>query len=210
MKSNYILIDYENIQPKSLDSLAGYPFKVLVFTGKNQPKVPVDFASSLQALGCDSGYVQIEGNGPNASDFHIAFYVGQLSERYPDASFHIISKDTGFDPLIRHLKSKKIAVRRENDLTKLSLPKTANARSTKDKIADIVKDLNARGPHRPRKVKTLKNTINAIFKNTLEETELKILIGELSEKQYVVIENDNVTYKLPISRSGDSRRDSPR
>ena len=174
--------------------------------GQNQPKVPVDFASSLQALGRDSEYVKIEGNGSNALDFHIAFYIGQLSERDPDASFHIISKDTGFDPLIRHLKSKKILVRRENDLSELPLLKSSNATSTEDTIADIVKDLNARGTHRPRKVKTLANTINAIFKNTLEETELKNLIGELSRMQYVVIENNNVSYKLPISQSGDSGR----
>lgn len=210
LKNNYILIDYENIQPKSLDILIGHPLKVLVFMGKNQPKVPVDFASSLQALGRDSGYVKIEGNGSNALDFHIAFYIGQLSERDPNASFHIVSKDTGFDPLIRHLKSKKIRVRRENDLSELPLLKTANATSTEDRIAEIVKDLTSRGQHRPRRVKTLVNTINALFKNTLEETELESLIGQLSRMQYVVIENDNVSYKPPISQPGDSRRRSPR
>ena len=108
MKNNYILIDYENFQPKNLDVLNGHPLEVFVFMGQNQTKVPVDFASSLQRLGSEARYVKIEGNGSNALDFHIAFYVGQLSERFPDASFHIISKDTGFDPLIKHLKSQKI------------------------------------------------------------------------------------------------------
>jgi hypothetical protein len=200
LKNTYILIDYENIQPKNLDVLNGHSLKVLVFIGKNQAKVPVEFASSLQTLGSEAKYVEIEGNGHNALDFHIAFYIGQLSECCPDASFQIISKDTGFDPLIAHLKSKKINVHRSKDLSEVIRLKTANATSFDDKIADIVKGLTSRGPHRPRKVKTLANTINALFNNSLEETELESLIGQLSRRQYVVIENDRVSYKPPISQ----------
>ena len=108
MKTNYILIDYENVQPKNLAILNGHPFKVIVFVGANQAKIPFDVASSLQALGNNAEYIKIAGNGPNALDFHIAFYVGKLAERDPNCYFHIISKDTGFDPLIKHLKSKNI------------------------------------------------------------------------------------------------------
>jgi hypothetical protein len=201
LKNNYILIDYENIQPRNLDVLNGHSLKVLVFIGKNQPKVPVEFASSLQNLGNEAKYVKIEGNGRNALDFHIAFYIGQLSERCPDASFEIISKDAGFDPLIKHLKSRKIHVHRAKDLSEIIPLITTHATSFEDKIADIVKSLTSRGPNRPRKVKTLTNTINAIFNNSLEETELESLIGQLSQRQYVVIENDRVSYNSPISQS---------
>jgi hypothetical protein len=95
LKNNYILIDYENVQPKNLAILNGHPVKVIVFVGANQAKVPFDLASSLQALGSNAEYVKIRGNGSNALDFHIAFYIGQLAERDPYAYFHIISKDTG-------------------------------------------------------------------------------------------------------------------
>ena len=200
MKNNYILIDYENVQPKNLAILNGHPVKVIVFIGANQAKVPFDLASSLQALGSNAEYVKIGGNGSNALDFHIAFYIGQLAERDPDAYFHIISKDTGFDPLIKHLKEKKIFSQREKDLSEIPLLRISNAKSSTDKIAAIVSSLSARGHARPRKVKTLANTINSLFMKTLEESELMSLIEQLCQQQYVVVEGGNVSYKLPASQ----------
>ena len=200
MKNNYILIDYENVQPKNLAILNGHPVKVIVFVGANQAKVPFDLASSLQTLGNNAKYVKIGGNGSNALDFHIAFYIGQMAERDSDAYFHIISKDTGFDPLIKHLKEKKIYSQREKDLSEILFLRISNATTSSEKIAAIVKSLSARGHARPRKVKTLANTINSLFMKTLEESELMSLIEQLRQQQYVMIENDNVSYKSPISQ----------
>ena len=200
MKNNYILIDYENVQPKNLAILNGHPVKVIVFIGANQAKVPFDLASSLQALGSNAEYVKIGGNGSNALDFHIAFYIGQLAERDPDAYFHIISKDTGFDPLIKHLKEKKIFSQREKDLSEIPLLRISKATSSAEKICAIVKSLSARGHSRPRKVKTLANTINSLFMKTLEKSELMSLIEQLCQQQYVVVEGGNVSYKLSASQ----------
>ena len=150
MKNNYILIDYENVQPRTLDILRAHPVKVLVFVGANQAKVPLVLASSLQALGSDAEYVQIGGNGSNALDFHIAFYIGQLAERDPDAYFHIISKDTGFDPLIKHLKGRGILAQRQKEPAEIPFLRILNVSSSEDKIAAIVKSLSAHGHARPR------------------------------------------------------------
>jgi len=200
VKNNYILIDYENVQPKNLSSLNGHPVKVLVFVGANQAKVPFELASSLQALGSNAEYVRIGGTGSNALDFHIAFYVGQIAERDPNACFHIISRDTGFDPLIKHLKARKIFAQRRRGLSEIPLLKFPNATSSDEKISAIVKSLSARGHALPRKVKTLANTIKALFMKTLDETELRTVIDELCKRQYVVIENENISYKPPISQ----------
>ncbi len=201
MKTNYILIDYQNVQPKNLAILNGHEFKVLVFIGENQTKIPLDLASSLQALGSNAEYVQIGGNGPNALDFHIAFYIGQLAERDPNSYFHIISKDTGFDPLIKHLYTKKIYAQREKDLAEIPLLRISNSTSTEEKLEAIVKSLTARGHSRPRKVKTLSNTINSLFMKTLGEEELAELVDELGKRKYISIEKENVSYKPPISSS---------
>lgn len=66
-------------------------------------------------------------------------------------------------------------------------------------LASIIKSLSARGHARPRKVKTLANTINSLFMKTLKESELMNLIEQLRQQQYVVIESGNVSYKPPIS-----------
>src|SRR3546814_1867772 len=119
MKTNYILIDYENVQPKNLALLEGDHFRVKVFIGAALAKLPFDLVAGMQALGSRAEYIRISGNGPNALDFHIAYYIGKIASEEPKAFFHIISKDTGFDPLIAHLKSNKIFSRSEEHTSEL-------------------------------------------------------------------------------------------
>jgi hypothetical protein len=197
LPTNYVLIDFENVQPKNLGILAAHPFKVLVFIGANQTKVPRHVAVAMQALGDRAKYVEIDGNGPNALDFHIAYYIGELAAADPTGSFHIISKDKGFDPLIRHLKGKNIQVRRESDLAEipnLRIPKKAK----KDDMIDaIVKNLVGRGSSRPRKVKTLQNTINHLVAETLDDAKLAALVNEMQTRKLIVINKGNIKYTLP-------------
>jgi hypothetical protein len=197
MATNYVLIDFENVQPKNLEILAEHPFKVYVFVGANQTKVSFDQAAAMQAMGEDAKYIKIAGNGPNALDFHIAFYIGELSMRDPMAKFNIISKDTGFDPLIKHLKEKKIRVQRLKDLAEIPVLKMANESTPDEKIEAIVKNLAGRGQSRPRKEKTLANTINALFTKKLNEKELSTVMKQLIQKGYITIDESKVTYNLP-------------
>ena len=197
MASNFVLIDFENVHPKNLELLAKHPFKVYVFVGENQAKIPFDLADSMQLLGKEARYIKITGNGQNALDFHIAYYVGVLAEQEPDASFYIISKDKGFDPLVRHLKSRRIRIQRNKDLGEIPLLQLSKTTSVDEQIAAIVKNLGGRGQSRPRKVKTLQNTINALFTKKLELPELNALVKELQQRRLIVINQGNVSYKLP-------------
>ena len=197
MPTNYVLIDFENVQPKNLSILAAHPFKVFVFIGANQSKVPRHVAVAMQALGERAKYVEIDGSGPNALDFHIAYYIGELSAADPTGSFHIISKDKGFDPLLRHLKGKKIRVRRESDLAEIPDLRIPKKTTTDEMIAAIVKNLVGRGQSRPRKVKTLQNTINNLIAETLNNTQLTAIVGELQKRKLIVVDKGNVRYTLP-------------
>jgi len=97
------LIDFENVQPTGVGRLVPGRCRIMLFLGQNQNKVPVELTRSLQPFGADVEYLSISGSGPNAVDFHIAFYIGHLAQRHPGAKFTIVSGDTGFDPLVRHL-----------------------------------------------------------------------------------------------------------
>lgn len=200
MKNNYILIDYENVQPKNLSILNGHAFKVIVFVGANQAKIPFELADALQRLGGNAEYVRIGGNGRNALDFHIAFYVGSLVEKDPTGYFHIISRDTGFDPLVKHLREKKIFVQREKDLGEIPLLRISNATSPGEQLDAIAKNLAVRGHSRPRKVKTLTNTINALFLKKLDEKELSSIIEQMKKQNLIAVDGDNVSYRPPITQ----------
>lgn len=151
----------------------------------------------MQELGKDAKYIKISGNGPNALDFHIAYYIGELASKDPKACFHIISKDTGFDPLVSHLKTRNIKVQRERDLAEIPVLKVSSSTSSDEKISAIVKNLISRGISKPRKVKTLSNSINSLFTKELEKKELNTLINQLKKKQFIIVREGNVTYKLP-------------
>ena len=195
MSTNYVLIDYENVKADNLDLLARHPFKVMIFVGANQPKIPIDLAIQVQELQAE--YVKMSGSGPNALDFHIAFYVGVLSEREPEAYFHIVSKDKGFDPLINHLKKRKTRAGRVADVSELPPLRTPLSAEEKERIDLILKDLSARGSSRPRRVKTLTSTISSLFKGELGEKKASSLIRKLQAKGYVVVDGVSVTYRLP-------------
>ena len=55
MKTTYVLIDYENVQPKDLASLHGQSLKVLVFVGANQTKVPLISSRRYGPFGDECG-----------------------------------------------------------------------------------------------------------------------------------------------------------
>ena len=193
MATNHVFVDYENVKAGNLDLLADGRFKVMIFLGANNAKIPVDLVLKVQELHA-AEYIRISGNGPDALDFHIAFYIGRLSTEEPDSYFHIVSKDKGFDPLIKHLKSKKIRASRVDDVSEL-LRKPVPARD-EDTVNEILKDLSRRGVSRPRKLRTLASTIRSLFDGTLNEKKVESLIDRLREQGHIVVDGEKVSYKL--------------
>ncbi|NJN99583.1 MAG: hypothetical protein HC875_38515, partial [Anaerolineales bacterium] len=51
MQTNYVLIDYENVQVKSLALLKGEQFRVRVFLDPKNTKLPVELVLAMQELG---------------------------------------------------------------------------------------------------------------------------------------------------------------
>jgi hypothetical protein len=200
MTVHHVLIDYENVQPKNVEALKGHPVRVILFVGANQTKVPFELAAALQALGEHAEYRQISGSGRNALDFHVAFHLGELIERNPDDVFHIISKDTGFDPLIRHLESRGIKAKRSRDLTEIPFLQIPAEKSDEEKIAAIVKNLTGRAQSRPRRVRTLANMINSLFAKNLSEAELMRIVDLLREQGHISIDGSKVSYE-PAERT---------
>jgi len=196
LRTNYVLIDYENVQPAALAALEKEHFKILVFVGAGQTKVNYEIADSLQRLGPKASYIKISGNGPNALDFHIAYYIGQLAAADKDGFFHIISKDTGFDPLIAHLKTKKIYACRSRDVSDIPIVKAANSKNPAEKIEIIVANLKQRGASKPRTVKTLTSTISSLFQKALPADELGTLLKALQKQGYVTVNETKVSYSL--------------
>jgi hypothetical protein len=197
LKTNYVLIDYENVQPNDLAVLEHEHFRVVVFLGAHQNKIEFQTVEALQRLGTRAEYVKLSNSGPNALDFHIAFYLGQLAAKEPTACFHIISKDTGFDPLLKHLKEKKVLAWRVKAVGEIPLVKAGSAKSLADRLAVVVEGLQKRGAGKPQTVTTLSSTINQLFLKQLSADEIASLVTELKRRGLVTVNGTKVSYSLP-------------
>src|SRR5438270_9193988 len=111
MPDSVLLVDYENIGKIDLGAIpAGV--RVPFFFGASQKSVPTEFLKAALRLGERFLPIDIEGPGKNAPDFHIAFYLCEYLTRSPGTSSVVLSKDKGFDPLVRHLVLRGFTLRR--------------------------------------------------------------------------------------------------
>jgi hypothetical protein len=191
------LIDFESVQPEQLASLDLEHFKVMLFVGAHQTKLPYSLAAAIQGLGARAEYIKISGNGPNALDFHIAYYIGQIASADPRAYFHIISKDKGFDPLIQHLKAKNIFAARAKDISEIPLVKATNSKSPEQRVEIVLAKLGQLKAAKPRTVKTLSSTIGSWFQKQLSDSEIAEVLDALQSKGVVTITDKKLTYALP-------------
>lgn len=194
MRKNYVLIDYENVQPNYMAALDTEHFHVLVFVGATQTKVTYEVASVLQEMGNRAEYVKISSSGSNALDFHIAYYIGKIAATEPESHFHIISKDSGFDPLIQHLKGKKIHALRVKSVAEIPLVKISNSKSASEKASAVMANLAQRGTSKPRTLKTLGSTINSLFQKSLTEQEISAVVEEMKLQKVISINEQKVVY----------------
>lgn len=190
---NFVMIDYENVQP-SAAVMSTWPMdgtvKIMVFFGQNQTRVR---DKTRQQLGERAEIIQIAGQGRNALDFHIAFFIGLLAAKHSGAQFFVVSRDTGFDPLIRYLCSQEISCQRilpeeivPRDAPAAEAPKAAQ-------IKAVIDNLKKRGKSLPKSLETLRSAIRDVL---FPEKSLDAVIHELKKRGVVKDSHGKLTYKL--------------
>lgn len=191
--NEYLYIDFENVQDVNVKYIKETT-KVKIIVGQDQKNVPFDLVAKTQKFGDSVEWIKVEGKGKNALDFFIAFYLGKASATEKDKKFIIYSKDTGYDPLIDHLKSRNIDARRIVSFKELS----PNSEVIKEDpyIKKVIECL-AKAPTngRPKKRKTLTAFIkSSLIGNTVDSERV---IEDMFIRKFVFEENGNIKYNLP-------------
>lgn len=211
MKTNYVLIDFENVQVASLALLSDEHFSLKIFLGPTNMRLHRDLVMSIHQMGARASYVVLDTPGRNALDFHIAFHLGVLAGDDPSAFYHIISRDTGFDPLIKHLYANRILAARSESIeampcfaTRVTTPTaemaTADDPSALDAQVDIaLADLIRRKAAKPRSEKSLINTIRKALDKEHPKADVSAVCGALATRGHLKIEEGKVSYSLPAS-----------
>ena len=153
MSNKYALIDLENVQPTSLQKLKNEGYQLKVFVGANQAKISVELAEEIQRFGEGAQYVRLQNSGKNALDFHIAFYMGQLVSSDAGCQFLVISKDTGYDPLLKHMRSMGIKANRSAAVVSSQATTQTSTQSAPSKKSFMSKDKKEKDKKKKKKKK---------------------------------------------------------
>jgi hypothetical protein len=214
MGKTILLVDYENVQNIDLSLIHEKNVQIKIFVGQSQNKLPFDLVQSTQPFGSAVEWIKIEGSGADSLDFHIAFYLGQLSQKDASLLFIVLSKDKGFDPLIRYLCKHKITCQRIQSLLELSKQKDMiisqdeklELSKQKDMIisqdenltAKVIKNLvRIEKDKRPRNRQTLRQHIKSLLsQKKLSEQELDMVIDNLFVQKKVSEVSDRITYNF--------------
>jgi hypothetical protein len=197
-----LYIDYENVQSVDLGRIVQMDFKIWVFTGVSQNRIPIDLVKSTQAFGNKLAWVTIDGNGPNALDFHIAYYLGVHVAENPKDEYFILSKDKGFDPLVSHVGKSNIRCRRISLVSEIESTSRASARIKKARDSDgmyskIVANLSKiEATRRPRNRRTLLQFVKALAGKSQKELKPEQIVAQLIAAKVVIDGKEGLTYKL--------------
>jgi len=137
---NYVFVDFENMPGVDLSCIGEKTVHVTLLLGARQTKLPVTLTEKLVAHASSVQLVRLESNKKNALDFMLAYYLGRAVQADPNAYFHIVSKDTDYEPLIAHLKSRHISIRRHVDASTLTFGPPTNAEKTAKAVVTKKKD----------------------------------------------------------------------
>jgi len=194
MTQKLLLVDFENVQQVDLARLDD-SFQIIIFVGAAQKSIPIELVTNAQKLGSRIEWQRVDANGSNALDFFIACQLGRVLERSPHLQCIVLSKDKGFDPLLRHLNKTGLKCKRLNSLLELD-PKAA-AQPEEPNYKRVIEVLGkSEKKSRPRKRKTLSQHISSIFQKKLPQAEVDRLIDILFANKMISETNDAITYEF--------------
>jgi hypothetical protein len=191
MTDHVLFVDLENVQTMDLSRISTN-VRVMVFYGITQKKLPEELVVQAQPFGSRLKWIKISGQGPNALDFHIAYYLGLELAQRPQACCVILSRDTGFDPLVRHVKAQGFECTRVGSLKDAPLIMEAPAEAAEySRLMTLLRKERAR----PIKRKGLVGKVRSWFPR-LSEEERTALVNRLFQESTVTESEGELTYNL--------------
>jgi hypothetical protein len=216
---NHVFVDFENVHKIDLAVIGSESVSFTLLAGPRQTKLDPSLVEKLFEHAVSVQLVRLTSAGKNALDFTLAYYVGRAVAADPTGCFHIVSKDAGYDPLIKHLRSRRISAKRHESFDTLpfagpakpAVPNPpASARKTKSQPqpkseADnhdawkdrVVERFRSHPAARPRTQKRLVSLLKSQGGHKVTEAEAESLIELLCQDGHLTIgDKGKITYHL--------------
>ncbi|HRV94230.1 MAG TPA: PIN domain-containing protein [Anaerolineae bacterium] len=195
MTQKLLLVDFENVQQVDLARL-DETYEIIIFVGATQKSIPIELVVNAQKLGSRIEWQRVDASGSNALDFFITCQLGRVLETSPQLHCLVLSKDKGFDPLLRHLNKIGLKCKRLNSLLELD-PNATQADEANPNYKRVVELLGkSEKKSRPRKLKTLSQHISSMFQKKINQTEIDRIIDILFANKLISETNGIITYEF--------------
>lgn len=199
-KETWAFIDYENIS-----TLEGIEFsklsKIYVFIGAKQNKI--NLGNEKINLLTEIHLLKLKTTSPDNLDFHISYYLGKfdaLADK--NIEFIVVSNDTGFDPLIKHLKDNGRICNRKKLTGKVEPASQINTNTQPSQVNEalqlkLVKTLaSTHIEKRPKTEATLKNFTKSHLGLHHDNVGAQREFSKLVKSGLVKVEGKKVKYHL--------------
>ena len=204
---NHVFVDLENVKTIDGSVVGGKNFTFHLFLGPHNKKLDVDIVEKLLDNAQSVKLIRSPQAGRNALDFVLAYHLGQAVQTDPKGYFHIISKDGGFDSLVKLLETKRVKVKRHADWSGLHFESPSKkpvtevpapaAKALSPGAEKVLGNLRKSEKNRPKMKKTLlHHALNFLGKDATTDMSEKV-VDELRKSGYLDIDvKGSVSYNL--------------
>jgi len=195
---NHVFVDFENVHEIDLSVIGNKAVSFTLLLGAKHSKLEVGLVEKMMEHASSVRMLRLSSPGKNALDFTLAYYLGQAAITDPVGYFHIVSKDKGFDPLVEHLRSRHLHVRRHDNFSTLTFSAPTKATSQQEELFPRVLDhLRKNKTSRPKRKRTLLANLLAFSGKLATEPQVLAVIDQLQKDGHIKIgEKEALTYQL--------------
>lgn len=211
---NHVLVDFENVHHLDPAIIGAKAVSLVILVGAKQKKLDAEMVVKLFEHAASVELIRLTGSDRNAVDFALAYYLGRAVLADPGAYFHIVSKDSGYDPLIAHLQSRHVRVRRHHDFSTLTFtspvkvgtaakpltptaPPAASATGMTEAMTAVLERLRKSANNRPKREQTLLSHLKNELTAGATDEDAAHLLNKLVRAGFVSIDDKaRVAYHL--------------
>lgn len=138
----FYFVDYENVNTEGLQGIEALTAsdEVVVFYSEHADRLTFDLHRRINESKAQVSYFKVSACKKNALDFQLVSYLGYLVAQNPGQRFCIISRDTGFQSVVRFWAEQQIAIEQTHDLASCQQQRQPAAQSDplEQQVAQLV------------------------------------------------------------------------
>jgi hypothetical protein len=204
-RTNYIFVDFENVQELDLDLIAGKAVKVFLIVGQRQKTMLSRLSRQIHKYHNQVEWIESDGAGRNALDLVLAYHVGAQAKADPQGYFHILAKDKDYDALIKHLRANHILASRDEAFAKIPALITMSRLTLEERVKWVVERFEKNKASRPKRKKSLLTNIHAFCRKELSSGEIQQIMDTMvARKMIELTPQGGVVYRMSAITSRPS------